>query len=63
MRSDLEATPKLGFGCMRLPQTNPDDPTAIDIEQFKQMALRKPRLKKRWLIAIHANPTPSQLSA
>ncbi len=37
MRSDLEATPKLGFGCMRLPQTNPDDPTAIDIEQFKQM--------------------------
>lgn len=37
MRADLEATPKLGFGCMRLPQTNPDDPTAIDLEQFKQM--------------------------
>lgn len=37
MRADFEATPKLGFGCMRLPQTNPDDPTAIDIEQFKQM--------------------------
>lgn len=36
-KAALLSTPKLGFGCMRLPLTNPDDPTAIDIEQFKQM--------------------------
>ena len=29
---------KLGFGTMRLPLTNPDDPRAIDLEQFKRMA-------------------------
>ena len=35
--SNLLDTPKLGFGCMRLPLTNPEDQTAIDIEQFKDM--------------------------
>ena len=29
---------KLGFGTMRLPRLNPDDPASIDIEQFKKMA-------------------------
>ena len=28
---------KLGFGCMRLPLTNPDDPTTIDIPQVCDM--------------------------
>jgi len=28
---------KLGFGLMRLPQNDPDDPANIDIEQLKQM--------------------------
>ena len=28
---------KLGFGCMRLPLTNPDDPTSIDVPQVAQM--------------------------
>ena len=28
---------KLGFGAMRLPLTNPDDPRSIDTEQFRQM--------------------------
>lgn len=28
---------KLGFGTMRLPLTDPDDPASIDIEQFKEM--------------------------
>ena len=28
---------KLGFGLMRLPLTNPDDQTSIDIEKFKEM--------------------------
>lgn len=28
---------KMGFGCMRLPQTDSDDPTSIDIEQLKEM--------------------------
>lgn len=37
MRSDLQATPKLGFGCMRLPLTDPADQKSIDIEQLKQM--------------------------
>ena len=27
---------KLGFGTMRLPLLNPDDPASIDIEQFKK---------------------------
>jgi predicted aldo/keto reductase-like oxidoreductase len=29
---------KLGFGTMRLPLLNPDDPRTIDLEQFKKMA-------------------------
>ncbi len=37
MSQDISATPKLGFGCMRLPLTDANDQTAIDIEQFKQM--------------------------
>ena len=28
---------KLGFGCMRLPLINPEDPTSVDIEQFSKM--------------------------
>ena len=28
---------KFGFGCMRLPKTNPDDPTTIDQELFNEM--------------------------
>ncbi len=31
---------KLGFGLMRLPQTDPADPAAIDLEQVKEMADR-----------------------
>ena len=37
MNSDFARVSKLGFGCMRLPQTDPKDPTAIDIEHVKQM--------------------------
>ncbi|WP_139653687.1 aldo/keto reductase [Raoultibacter phocaeensis] len=37
MREEFESTPKFGFGCMRLPLTDPEDQTSIDIEQFKQM--------------------------
>lgn len=29
---------KLGFGCMRLPLMDSDDPTSIDMEQFCRMA-------------------------
>ncbi len=29
---------KLGFGTMRLPRLNPDDPATIDIDQYKKMA-------------------------
>ncbi len=28
---------KFGFGCMRLPLTDPADPTAIDLPQMEQM--------------------------
>ncbi len=28
---------KLGFGCMRLPLTNPEDPTSVDLKQFCEM--------------------------
>ena len=28
---------KLGFGLMRLPQTDPNDPAAVDVEQVKRM--------------------------
>ncbi|MCI8469432.1 MAG: 4Fe-4S dicluster domain-containing protein [Eggerthellaceae bacterium] len=37
MRDDFASIPKLGFGCMRLPLTDPDDRTSIDLEQFKAM--------------------------
>lgn len=37
MSNDLLNTPKLGFGCMRLPLLDANDQTSIDIEQFKQM--------------------------
>lgn len=37
MTPELAATPKLGFGCMRLPLTDPADQKSIDIEHFKQM--------------------------
>lgn len=30
-------TPRLGFGCMRLPLLDRNDPTSIDIEHFKRM--------------------------
>lgn len=36
-KSELLATPKLGFGCMRLPLLDPDDQKSIDLEQLKQM--------------------------
>lgn len=37
MRPEFESTPKLGFGCMRLPLLDPADQKSIDLEQFKQM--------------------------
>ena len=37
MRPDLESTPKLGFGCMRLPLLDPADQQSIDIPQLEQM--------------------------
>lgn len=37
MKEELLSTPKLGFGCMRLPLLDENDQTSIDIEQFKQM--------------------------
>ena len=35
--SNLLDTPKLGFGCMRLPLTDPKDQKSIDIEHLKKM--------------------------
>lgn len=35
--TNLLETPKLGFGCMRLPLTDPNDQTSIDLDQFKAM--------------------------
>ncbi len=35
--TNLLDTPKLGFGCMRLPLTDPNDQTSIDLDQFKAM--------------------------
>ncbi len=35
--SVIESKKKLGFGLMRLPLLNPDDPANIDVEQVKQM--------------------------
>lgn len=37
MRPDLESTPKLGFGCMRLPLLDPADQQSIDLAQLEQM--------------------------
>ncbi|NCA31330.1 aldo/keto reductase [Adlercreutzia muris] len=37
MTTSYEAVAKLGFGAMRLPLTDPDDVTAIDIESVKTM--------------------------
>lgn len=37
MTAPFEGVGKLGFGAMRLPLTDPDDVTAIDIEQVKAM--------------------------
>lgn len=37
MRSEFQNTPKIGFGCMRLPLLDPNDQQSIDLEQFKQM--------------------------
>lgn len=37
MKPEFESTPKLGFGCMRLPLLDPADQQSIDLEQFKQM--------------------------
>ena len=37
MTASFEGVGKLGFGAMRLPLTDPDDVTAIDIEQVKAM--------------------------
>ena len=49
MNSDFARVSKLGFGCMRLPQTDPKDPTAIDIEHVKQMVRDSPPVGKRQL--------------
>ena len=35
MTVENNTVPKLGFGCMRFPLTDPKDVTAIDIEQVK----------------------------
>ncbi len=32
MKEEYATVPKLGFGCMRLPLTDPKDVTAIDVE-------------------------------
>lgn len=37
MGKNLENVAKLGFGCMRLPQTDPNDVKSIDIPQLEQM--------------------------
>ncbi|MEG0505610.1 MAG: aldo/keto reductase, partial [Raoultibacter sp.] len=37
MNHEFESIPKFGFGCMRLPLTNPDDPTSIDMDEFTAM--------------------------
>lgn len=34
---DLKPNKKLGFGLMRMPQTDPNDAAAVDVEQVKQM--------------------------
>ena len=37
MEQNFANTPKLGFGCMRLPLNNPDDVTDIDIKHVERM--------------------------
>lgn len=37
MNAKLIPTSKMGFGCMRLPLLDENDPKSIDIEQFKEM--------------------------
>lgn len=37
MSNSLLDAPKLGFGCMRLPLTDADDPKSIDIDHFSKM--------------------------
>ena len=37
MTANSNTVPKLGFGCMRFPLTEPKDVTAIDIDQVKEM--------------------------
>lgn len=37
MNQEYAAIPKFGFGCMRLPLTDPKDQTSIDMPQFSQM--------------------------
>ena len=37
MTASYDGVGKLGFGAMRLPLADPDDVTAIDIEQLKAM--------------------------
>lgn len=37
MKSPLIPSSKMGFGCMRLPLLDENDPKSIDIEQFKEM--------------------------
>lgn len=37
MASGIFPQSKMGFGCMRLPQTDPNDVTKIDIDQLKDM--------------------------
>ena len=34
---EFKPAKKLGFGLMRLPQTDPTDGAAVDVEQVKQM--------------------------
>ncbi len=36
----MNLSQKLGFGTMRLPLTDPNDPRSVDLEQFKQMVDR-----------------------
>ena len=34
---DFKPAKKLGFGLMRLPRTDDNDPAKVDVEQVKQM--------------------------
>ena len=38
MTANSNTVPKLGFGCMRFPLTDPKDVTAIDIDQCAKKA-------------------------